>query len=348
VSSPDARAVVWVMHAGALGDWVLLWPLLRALGRAGTLVIAVSNDAKAKLAAKWIECAPGSLLALPGGIDQPRLSRWWAGAGGSSVAPRVAEWGVRPPTRIISFLADDPTAAGRAWLASAAAEFPGAAIETVGPPGSASRTALWVREGVATRSAVPIRENPAGPIVCHVGAGGESKRWPMERWASLVQTLRDSGEPAIVVAGEAELERFDAAERAAFTRVGGRYIESLEDLAMIVSTGRLFVGADTGPTHLAAQLGIPALALFGPTDPAVWQPVGPAVRTLIPGAPGPMTWLEIDPVHQAAKELRSAHRSDEDLAAIDRGIEDVKAGRVHDMREAIRGIARRLGLPLDR
>ena len=53
--------------------------------------------------------------------------------------------------------------------------------------------------------------------------------------------------------------------------------------ARLASRAALFVGADTGPTHLAAAAGTPTVALFGPTDPARFGPVGPRVRVLRDG-----------------------------------------------------------------
>jgi ADP-heptose:LPS heptosyltransferase len=43
---------------------------------------------------------------------------------------------------------------------------------------------------------------------------------------------------------------------------------------------RCYTGNDSGITHLAAMLGAPAVALFGPTDPIIWRPVGPDVTIL--------------------------------------------------------------------
>jgi len=49
---------------------------------------------------------------------------------------------------------------------------------------------------------------------------------------------------------------------------------SLPEVAGELRTGRLFIGNDSGVTHLAAWLGLPTIALFGPTDPASWAPLG--------------------------------------------------------------------------
>ena len=50
--------------------------------------------------------------------------------------------------------------------------------------------------------------------------------------------------------------------------------ENLYDLACWLSSARLYIGNDSGITHLAAASGAPVLALFGPTDPAIWAPRG--------------------------------------------------------------------------
>jgi hypothetical protein len=289
----EHTSTVWVMHAGALGDWVMLWPLLRSLGRRGMTVIAITHDSKAKLAAEWIACAPGSVVALRGGIDQPRLSRWWAGPGGIRGELDAHDWRVPEPDRIITFLCDHSTSAGRAWLSAAAAEFPRATIEMAGPPGSASRLALWQRERVHALGGVLARANLHGPVVCHIGAGSCNKRWPVARWVELVAMIRSHGIEARLLAGEVERERLAVTELAAFASLGGRFIDSLSEFAAEVAAARLFIGADTGPTHLAAQLGVPTLALFGPTDPAIWAPVGPAVRVLAPESQRKMEWLSV-------------------------------------------------------
>jgi ADP-heptose:LPS heptosyltransferase len=56
------------------------------------------------------------------------------------------------------------------------------------------------------------------------------------------------------------------------------HIDDLYELARWLAQARLFVGNDSGITHLAAAVGTPVLALFGPTDPAVWAPRGPHVQ----------------------------------------------------------------------
>jgi ADP-heptose:LPS heptosyltransferase len=51
-------------------------------------------------------------------------------------------------------------------------------------------------------------------------------------------------------------------------------------LGALLRKARAYVGNDSGVSHLAAAFGAPSIVLFGPTDPRVWAPLGPRVRTL--------------------------------------------------------------------
>jgi ADP-heptose:LPS heptosyltransferase len=59
---------------------------------------------------------------------------------------------------------------------------------------------------------------------------------------------------------------------------GAVHLDDLYELAGWLARARLYIGNDSGITHLAAAVGTPVLALFGPTDPAVWGPRGRNVR----------------------------------------------------------------------
>jgi ADP-heptose:LPS heptosyltransferase len=201
---------------------------------------------------------------------------------------------------VMNFVADPATSP--AWTAAASAMFPGAEIRFIGGPGEAGRGAAWLSEEAATRGAVARRSNPGGPIVCHVGAGSPAKRWPLARWAEL---LKGTHELWVVLAGEVEAERLTPDERRVFRAIGGRVCGSLDELATTLVAARVFVGADTGPTHLAAQLGVPTLALFGPTEPGVWAPVGPRVAVLAPRRPCGMEWLDVEDVRSALASLQT-------------------------------------------
>jgi ADP-heptose:LPS heptosyltransferase len=64
---------------------------------------------------------------------------------------------------------------------------------------------------------------------------------------------------------------------------GASRFDDLYDLACWLARARLYIGNDSGPTHIAAAVGTPVVALFGPTDPHLWAPRGPHVRVLWQG-----------------------------------------------------------------
>lgn len=286
---------MWVFHSGALGDHVIIWPMLRAMRRAGREVILVARASHAVLAASEMGVT---------GIDneQARFTALWRPGGGGERVSGVA--------RVLSFFADPATQAGRAWVASAAAMFPGATVECIGPPGTESRRAIWRSVGADTLGRVEARSNPAGPIVLHVGAGSRAKRWAVERWVELAVRLRAGDRAAILLAGHVEREQFTPAESASFRQNGGRFIEDeLPSLAAALRSARLVVASDSGPAHLAAQMGVPTVALFGPTNPAVWAPVGARVRVVAPErATADMAWLSADTVGAACDADTGAER----------------------------------------
>jgi ADP-heptose:LPS heptosyltransferase len=116
------------------------------------------------------------------------------------------------------------------------------------------------------------------PVVLHPGAGGASKRWPASQFAALIRALRADLAP-VLIAGpqdEAIVARI-VAEVGATATVRDL---SVAGLAAFLSTCGQYIGNDSGVTHLAGMLGVPTIALFGPTDPALWSPLGPRVVAL--------------------------------------------------------------------
>ncbi len=78
---------------------------------------------------------------------------------------------------------------------------------------------------------------------------------------------------------------------------------NLHALATVLSRASLYVGNDSGVTHLAAALGVPTIALFGPTDPRSWAPVGPRVA-IVTASQGELHRLELDDVLARVELLR--------------------------------------------
>ncbi len=105
------------------------------------------------------------------------------------------------------------------------------------------------------------------------GAGWGAKQWPAERYGELAQRLAELGIRCLVNFGPGEEALAEQVERAS-DGAARRCLYSLDKLMAITRRAALFVGGDTGPLHLAAALGTPVVALFGPTDPARNGPLG--------------------------------------------------------------------------
>jgi ADP-heptose:LPS heptosyltransferase len=149
---------------------------------------------------------------------------------------------------------------------------------------------------------VDIKNNPL--IAIHAGSGSKAKNWPLENFVSLVQSLYQKCRGTVlVVEGPAERNMIDNMSEALD---GSNYIAlqslALPLLAAILSQCNLFIGNDSGITHLAAALGVPVIALFGPTDPYVWGPQGKKVFIAREDSAGgtKWKWSSTDTVLEAA------------------------------------------------
>ncbi len=105
-------------------------------------------------------------------------------------------------------------------------------------------------------------------ILVSPGGGWLAKRWPPASYAALLQrAVRETGENVVLTGAPvdepdiAEIIRLSSSARV-------RYLPTtLRQFIALARKARLFIGGDTGPLHLAAGLGIPIVALYGPTDP---------------------------------------------------------------------------------
>jgi heptosyltransferase-1 len=110
-------------------------------------------------------------------------------------------------------------------------------------------------------------------VILNPGAGWGAKRWPAERYGEVACKLADEGVHSILNYGPNEEELVTAADSAS----GGTATAmscTITELIALTRRARLFIGGDTGPLHLAAALGVPVVAIYGPTDPARNGPYG--------------------------------------------------------------------------
>ena len=123
--------------------------------------------------------------------------------------------------------------------------------------------------------------------VIHPFSGSARKNWPLERFREVASRLAT---PVRWCAGPEE--PLDDAVR----------FENLYELACWLASARVYIGNDSGITHLAAAVGTPVVAIFGPADPAVWAPRGERVRVVSGGS---LDGIAADAVLEAARQIRA-------------------------------------------
>jgi heptosyltransferase-3 len=202
---------------------------------------------------------------------------------------------VAPARRVIHQDPSPPATGPHAarWLAQAVAPLLGG-----GPAPPREEGLLELTEEERRHAEAATRELPEGFVAVHPGSGSPAKNWPSTRFVDAARALA-GGDSWLLVTGPAE-RGVEAPPDAVLARDW-----PLRLLGAALARAGVFLGNDAGVSHLAAAVGAPTLALFGPTDPALWAPVGPRVKTLRdPG--GSLVDLEVEQVLAAARALKSA------------------------------------------
>ncbi len=160
-------------------------------------------------------------------------------------------------------------------------------------------------------------------VAVHLGGGVNpgmtlaEKRWPPERWAELLGRLHAAGERLVVLGGPADLDYV----RATLSRTAAPVLNlagqlTLGETAAVLEQADLYVGHDTGVSHLATAVGAPAVVIFGPTDPRRYGPL-PGTGIAVAPPAGAVDQLEaargstaiqavsVDAVWRACQELQS-------------------------------------------
>jgi hypothetical protein len=124
-------------------------------------------------------------------------------------------------------------------------------------------------------------------VVIHPGSGGRAKCWPFDRFLAVADSLSDIDVSWMLGPAECENPNTLAAARTRAAVTGERLIveDDLINAANRIVEVDCYLGNDAGVTHLAAALGVPTIAIFGPTDPAVWRPLGDRVTIIAPSRP---------------------------------------------------------------
>jgi heptosyltransferase-3 len=267
-----------VVRAGALGDFVVTLPALRALAEARGPLRLVGNAGAGTLAPE--------LFAELRSVDDPA----WVGL--------FAEGGALPADRgdVVVLMRDQSVAArlrAAGWRVLAAgppfptepgrhvAEHLLAIVAPVIGVEAAAAAARWPRRATVSSFHAPSGlEQPYA--VVHPGSGSPRKNWPVDRFAAILPALRARGLAVVVVGGPADravVENLRDLDRGPL-----RIFEELPlpRLAGLLHGAALYVGNDSGVSHLAGAVGAPSVLLFGPTRAIHWAPWGPRVHAVEP------------------------------------------------------------------
>jgi len=267
---------ILVLRGGALGDFIVTLPALALLRQRWP-------RARIELAGN----AAAAVLAINRGLldaAHPQHEARWAALFAPGPLPaEFAAW-LASFDLVVNYWPDPDADLARRFPQHPRQRFLTApALPVAGPAArhyAAPLAALGLGPGA---SWVPLVKPPAGarsgPVAIHPDSGSPRKNWPDDRWLELLARLP---RPVDAILGEAEEERWAARLQAAGVTLHLR--RPLEDLVGVLARARCFVGHDSGISHLAAACGVPAVLLFGPTEPTIWAPPAPAVRVLRRGA----------------------------------------------------------------
>jgi ADP-heptose:LPS heptosyltransferase len=131
-----------------------------------------------------------------------------------------------------------------------------------------------------------IRQNLSSKgrlVLLHPGSGSRKKLWTPIGWLSVIRRL--SSEWSLKLAllegpADSEIVSYLRARLETITPFSILKNWRLGKLAAVMSKSSLYLGNDSGITHLAAACDTPTVALFGPTDPRIWAPLGPQVKII--------------------------------------------------------------------
>lgn len=296
-----------MIHTGGLGDFLQTLPVLAAIRetRPAARVTVIGHTSRACLA------VAGGLADSVTEFETSGLHRLFQTETAKKDLPAVLHeadvilsfLGHETFTRNLARLAPATVVTGRSFPAPGDTALPAAQFvydQVAGQLGLPDReavpclrlTAEWRESGPAVASGV------RDTVAIHPGSGDRTKNWPFGCYQDLSRRLAADGLDTIWLLGPAEVERttFDLPE-------GDRSLRcaDLRKVAAVLTKVRCYVGNDSGVTHLAAALGTPTVALFGPSDPAVWAPRGSHVR-VVTGPGGNIQRIRLEDIVCASAE----------------------------------------------
>ncbi len=302
---------ILVLRGGALGDFLVTLPALAALRRRWpkACIELIGNATAAALASR---------RGIIDAVHSQHEARWHPLFGATPLPAALAEW-LEHFDLILNYWPDPdgelrrrfPLRASQLFLSTTALPGQGLAASHYAAPleelGIKVNTFIHPLEPLSHSTAslpLPIESTShsglrPGAVAIHPGSGSARKNWPLESWQALCTALGGvvPNRELLIVTGEADVA---ATQSLADTGLQA-HLWPLEALISAFSDARLFIGHDSGISHLAAATGVPCILLFGPTDPAIWAPPAPNVQVIRRGSS--LTDITVAEVEAAALRL---------------------------------------------
>lgn len=278
-----APAQICAIFPGALGDFICFLPALHALGQEGLIDLYARSEfsdlAPEGVTVRSLECSEIGELFRPeqaARAAQNRFCRYtrvysWHGSGNPEFVRRLeaitggkARCFAFRPAYARGHQADYYLGCVRPHAARSRP----AAIN-VGAEAIRWREDYWTKHSLENRPVLTVAP----------GSGAREKNWPAQFFATVVEWWRNAtgGEVLLLIGPvEQELGGLDLL----FERCIVAEDLSLAQVAATLAGSVLYLGNDSGISHLAAALGVRAVALFGPSDPLQWAPRGNKVVVL--------------------------------------------------------------------
>jgi heptosyltransferase-2 len=334
-SERDVGLRIVVLRPGALGDSLLAFPALAlvrrrwpgahltliargdvlSLARASGLADETVPYEISEWAALFGEGPPEGSIARAVFADAEAVVAWLPDSDGC-VARNLADLGVRRICVAPGRSPEGMHSHAALWLARTLVPL------DITPPRQVSELAMlvppprWSAEEGASAAALwaslGLPEEPQRVVALHPGSGGAVKRWPPAAFAQLAARLASIGYAPLLIAGPQDVEIADAVLAAlpmGMAPVPVARALAVGGLAALLARCGAFAGNDSGVAHLAGLLGLAVLVFFGPTDPAMWAPLGAHVRTV--RAPnGALARLGVETVWEAMRQTLARDAGD--------------------------------------
>ncbi len=260
-----------IIHQGALGDFILTFPAIIRLREYYDVIDVLCQNGIGKLtkALGIVEtCYP---------LEAAHVSSLFADRVDSKIKIFL-----KPYTNIILFTFSDQLKQTIHHITSA----PPCCISPKPPENMLVHLTEFVMENLLNCGLIkradtvvddlPLPKRASQPknqdrILLHPGAGSIRKRWPMTNFFEVEAMLKSDGLRPEFILGPAEEDLVGGLQQPYRTV---HTLTDLLDLMGLLESAGGYIGNDSGPSHLAAFIGLPVTVIFGPTDPERWAPVG--------------------------------------------------------------------------